>query len=102
MQQQHPKCSLLRSMLDKFGVHTSCAKWFTGLLCQKLSTDTKMPAGVDWTLDSKLHFWDLFTLPDDSRLVWEEHARLRATGNLELRLQCALGKSHTDCLLRIR
>ena len=60
------------------------------------------PAGVDWSLDSKLHFWDLFTLPDSSRLVWEEHARHRATGNLELRLQCALGKSHPDCLLRIR
>ncbi len=66
------------------------------------SIDTVQFAGVDWTLDSKLHFWDLFTLPDDSRLVWEEHARLRATGNLELRLQCALGKSHSDCLLRIR
>ena len=100
---------MLRSMPAVSGVQASGGGLLTSftnraidLLCQQLSTLTMRPAGVDWTLDSKLHFWDLFTLPDESRLVWEEHARRRATGNLELRLQCALGKGHSDCLLRIR
>ena len=56
----------------------SCPNRIIGLLCWKVSTDQRRHAGVDWTLDSKLHFWDLVELLDSLRLGWEEHACRRA------------------------